>query len=70
MTHDNNQVSIRYAKVWNGILEQIKKINDGLVNEWVKDYMKIKFDLNDDIPLNKILNFRALTFVITSVFDK
>ena len=70
MTHDNNQVSTHYAKVWNGILEQIKKINDGLVNEWVKDYMKIKFDLNDDIPLNKILNFRALTFVITSVFDK
>ena len=66
---NNNQVSIDYVKVWNGILEQIKKINDGLVNEWGKDYKKIKFDSNDDIPLNKILKFRALTIVIGSVFD-
>ena len=69
MTRNNNQVSIDYAKVWNGILEHIKKINDGLVNEWGKDYMKIKFDSNDDIPLNKILKFRALTVVIRSVFN-
>ena len=48
LTSNNNQVSIDYAKVWNGILEQIK---------------------NDDIPLNKILKFRALTIVIRSVFD-
>ena len=66
---NNNQVSIDYVKVWNGILEQIKKINDGLVNEWGKDYKKIKFDSNDDIPLNKILKFRALTIAIGSVFD-
>ena len=66
---NNNQVSIDYVKVWNGILVQIKKINDGLVNEWGKDYKKIKFDSNDDIPLNKILKFRALTIVIGSVFD-
>ena len=69
MTRNNNQVSIDYAKVWNGILEHIKKRSDGLVNEWGKDYMKIKFDSNDDIPLNKILKFRALTVVIRSVFN-
>ena len=69
MTPNNNQVSIDYAQVWNGILEQIKKINNGLVNEWGKDYMKIKFDLNNNIPLNKILKFAALTIVIRCAFD-
>ena len=69
LTRNNNQVLIDYAKVWNGILEQIKKVNDGLVNEWGKDYMKTKFDSNDNIPLNKTLKFRALTIVIRSVFD-
>ena len=63
LTHNNNQVSIDYAKVWNGIL------NDGLANEWGKGYMKIKFHSNDDIPLNKIIKFRALAIVIRSVFD-
>ena len=31
--------------------------------------MKIRFNSDDDIPLNKVLNFRALTIVITSVFE-
>ena len=65
----SNQVWIDYAKVWYEISEQIKKIKGGLVNEWDKDYMKIKFDSNDDIPLKKILKFRALTIVIRFVFD-
>ena len=33
LTRNNNQVSIDYAKVWNGILEHIKKTNNGLVSE-------------------------------------
>ena len=68
-THNNSQVLIDYAKVWNGILEQIKKINNSLIKEWDKDYMKIKFDSNNDIPLNKILKFREFTIVIRSAFD-
>ena len=31
--------------------------------------MKIKFNSDDDIPLNKVLNFRNLTIVIRSVFE-
>ena len=46
-----------------------KKINNGKIKEWGKDYMKIKFNSDDDIPLNKVLNFRALTIVIRSVFE-
>ena len=54
LTDNNNQILTNYAKVWNGLLEKIKKINFGLVNEWGKDYLKIKFHSNDDISLKDI----------------
>ena len=31
--------------------------------------MKIKFNSDDDIPLNKVLNFHNLTIVIRSIFE-
>ena len=54
LTDSNNDVLIKYAKVCSGIKCQIKKINNGSVGEYGKDYMKIKFDSDDNLPLNKI----------------
>ena len=31
--------------------------------------MKIKFDSDDNLPLNKVLKFHALTILIRSVFE-
>ena len=35
-----------------------------------KDYMKIKFSSDDDLPLNKPLKFHAMTIIIESVFEE
>ena len=59
----------KYGEVWRGIKDQIKKIND-LVGECDKDYMRIKFDSDDDLPLNNVLRFRILTIVIRCIFEK
>ena len=32
--------------------------------------MKIKFDSDDNLPLNKILKFRVLTIIIGNIFEK
>ena len=48
----------------------MKKINNGSIGEYGKDYMKIKFDSDDNLPLNKILKFRALTIIIRNIFGK
>ena len=32
--------------------------------------MKIKFNADDHLPLNKILKFRMSTFIIRNVFEK
>ena len=53
LTNINNDVLINYAEVWSGIKDQIKKINNDSISEYDKDYMKIKFDSDDNLPLNK-----------------
>ena len=43
-------------------------INGGKENDYDKDYMKIKFNSDDNLPLNKSLKFHLMTVTITSVF--
>ena len=38
-------------------------------SEYDKDFMKMKFDLDDDLPLNKQLKFPTVTIVVRSVFE-
>ena len=45
-----------------------KIIND--YSEYDKDYMKIKFNADDDIPLNKQLNILIITVIIRCIFEK
>ena len=69
LTYNNNDVLTKYAEVWSGIKDKIKKINDGSVDEYAKDYLKIKFDSDDNLPLNKTLKFRVLTIIIRNIFE-
>ena len=70
LTDSNSEVLKKYAEVWSRIKDYIKKINNGKLGEYDKDYMKIKFNLDDDLPLHKILKFRILTIIIRNIFDK
>ena len=73
LTDGNSEVLKKYAELWSGIKGQIIKLNNGkLGKDWKlgKDYMKIKFDSDDDLPLNKILKFRILTIIIRNIFEK
>ena len=40
------------------------------MGEYDKDYMKIKFNSDDDIPLNKVLNFPIITVIIRNIFEE
>ena len=51
------------------IRNKIKKISDDEC-DYEKDYMKIKFNSDDDLPLNKPLKFHNITITIRSVFNK
>ena len=43
--------------------------NGGKKIKYRKDYMKIRFKSNDDLPLNKPIKLRLLTIIIRSVFS-
>ena len=60
----------RYADVWDGIKNEIKAINGGKENEYGKHYIKIKFNSDDDLPLNKPLKFHAITIIIKCFWRK
>ena len=66
--NENKGLLKKYADVWDGIKNEIKAINGGKENDYGKDYMKIKFNSDDDLPLNKPLKFHAMTIIIRSVF--
>ena len=67
---ENKDVLKKYADVWDGIKNKIKAINGDKENDYGKDYMKIKFSSDDDLPLKKPLNFDLITIIIRCVFSE
>ena len=53
-----------------GLRIVLKKINNDKSGEYEKDYMKIKFNSDDKLPLNKQLKFLNVAIVIRSVFKE
>ena len=68
--NENKELLKKYTDVWDGIKNKIKAINGGKENNYRKDYMKIKFNSDDYLPLNKPLKFHAMTIIIRSVFEE
>ena len=66
---ENKEVLKKYANVWNGIKSKIKAIN-GDECDYGKDYMKIKFNYDDDLPLNKLLKFHLMTIIFRRVLSE
>ena len=69
-SNENKELLKKYVDIWDEIKNEIKTINGGKENDYGKDYMKIKFNSDDDLPLNKPLKFDALTVIIRSVFEE
>ena len=53
-TDENKELLKKYNDVWNGIKDKIKEVSSGEC-DYEKDYMKIKFNSDDELPLNKPL---------------
>ena len=69
-TNENIKVFKKYTELWDGIKNEIKAINGGKENNYGKDYMKIKFNSDHDLPLNKPLKFDAMTIIVRSLFEE
>ena len=65
---DENK-ELKYEDVFNGIMSKIKEIDDDWL-EYSKNYTKIKFNSDDNSPLNKPLQFYNMTENIRCVFSE
>ena len=69
-TDENNKELLKKNNdVFNGIRNKMKKIS-GDESDYEKDYMKIKLNSDDDLPLNKQLKFHNMAITIRSVFEE
>ena len=69
-TLKNRKVLKNYTELRDGIKNEIESINGGKNGEYGKDFKKIKFDIDDKLPLNKPLKLCMLTIIVRSVFEK
>ena len=68
-TDENKELLKKYNNAFNGIRDKVKEISRDECN-YEKDYMKIKFNSDDNLPLNKPLKFHLMTITIRSVFEE
>ena len=69
-TDKNKKVLEKYTKLLDEIKYHIQTINSGKSGEFEKDYMKIEFNSDIDVLLNKILKLHMLTTIVRSVFEE
>ena len=71
ISSENGDIMQKHQDVFDGIKEIIKKINDNSQPiKYDDNYMKIKFNTDDNILLNKITYFLTITITIRSVTQK
>ena len=57
----------KFANIWKSIGAKIEENAGGIV-QYNKDCMKIKFENNDNLPTDNIIDMHLVTTIITSVF--
>ena len=68
-TDENKELIKKYNDVFNRIRGKIKEVSSDEC-DYEKDYMKIRFNSDDNLPLNKPLKFYNMTITIRSVFEE
>ena len=66
---ENKELLKKQNDVWNGIKNKIEEVSSDDC-DYEKDYLKIKFNSDDDLPLNKPLKFHSMTITIRSSFEE
>ena len=71
ISSENGDIMQEYQEIFDGIKEIIKKINDySQPIKYDDNYMKIKFNTDNNIPLKKIIYFPTMTIIIRSAAQK
>ena len=58
------------TELWDKIKNQVGAVSGGKPIEYGRDFMKIRFESDDDLPLGEILNISVCIIVAGSVFQE
>ena len=57
----------KYEEIWEGVKKEIELIIGG---ENIENWKKLRFESNDDLPLNKHIKLHLIGIIIRSVFSE
>ena len=66
---ENKELLKKYNDVFNRIMDKIKEVSNDEY-DYEKDQIKIRFNSDDNLPLNKPLKFHNMTITIRPVFEE
>ena len=69
ITFGDADILRKFANIWKSIRASIEENADDTV-QYDKDYMKIKFESNDNLLTDNIVNMYQVTIIIRLVFSK
>ena len=69
-TEKNKAVLQKHTDLWDEIKSHIETINCGKPIEYGRDFMKTRFESDDDLALGKILSFSMCVIVVGSAFKR
>ena len=70
LTGKNREALENYKELWDEIKDEIETIREIEPIGYEKDFMKVRFESNDDLPLAKILNIPVCVIINRFVFQK
>ena len=68
-TNESKEEIKEYEERWDKIRDLIRSINKNS-DDYDERYMKIKFNSDDDLPLNKVIETPTITIVVRAVFHE
>ena len=68
-TNKSKEILEQYTELWDGIKNLIEKVNNK-PGEYEKNFMNIKFNWDDNLPLNEMLTLHNLRVIVRSVFQE
>ena len=66
----NREALENYRELWSEIIDEIETIKGIEPIEYEKKFMKIKFESDDGLPLDKVLNIPLCVVIAKSVFQE
>ena len=70
-SREKNEMVLRdYTEIWDEIKEQIELIIGNKMIKYSRDFMKIKFESDDDLLSSKIINILVCVIIIRGVFEE